>query len=562
MSIRWKNRIGFSIIVICMFAIFTYQYNASSNQLSTMKEIKERTLQSTLLADNMKLSVVQVQQWLTDIGVTRAQDGMDDGFNQAAKYVSQFQADVQHFKQLHPELSSKLDEIEGSFKKFYEMGQLMAHDYIDKGTEAGNQTMGSFDQASEQINKQMDDIRSQQLDRIQQEMNAVEQANRSHQSVLFILLLATVLIAITTAVVLTRSIARSMKQLNESARVIADGDLRHPIIRTTNDEMGQLAKSFEKMRVDLSQLISHVQSATDMVADSSEQLQQSVLQTTDATNQYSESMHRIAEGAEIQMRASAESARAVEEMAQGIARIAATSAEVADSALHTEKSASGGDELIRQAEQQIVAVHEANRNASYTVEQLSKQSAEIQQMVNVMTTIAAHIQLLALNASIEAAQAGEHGKGFAVVASEVRKLADQSKHAAGQIASLVGQVNEKMDAAVEAMEESTREVLLGQEAVLHTRQSFHSITQSTEQVASQIQDVSASTEELSAGSEEVAAALSQLSDLAQHAFHESELLSSASQVTSTAMEDMNRSVTRLNGLAGELQASVRHFKLS
>jgi len=97
---------------------------------------------------------------------------------------------------------------------------------------------------------------------------------------------------------------------------------------------------------------------------------------------------------------------------------------------------------------------------------------------------------------------------------------------------------------------------------MHTRQSFHSITQSTEQVALQIQDVSASTEELSAGSEEVAAALSQLSDLAQHAFHESELLSSASQVTSTAMEDMNRSVTRLNGLAGELQAAVRHFKLS
>ncbi|MCM3289524.1 methyl-accepting chemotaxis protein [Paenibacillus sp. MER 180] len=562
MSIRWKNRIGFSIIVICMFAIFTYQYNASSNQLSTMKEIKERTLQSTLLADNMKLSVVQVQQWLTDIGVTRAQDGMDDGFNQAAKYVSQFQADVQHFKQLHPELSGKLDEIEGSFKKFYEMGQLMAHDYIDKGTEAGNQTMGSFDQASEQINKQMDDIRSQQLDRIQQAMDAVEQANRSHQSVLFTLLIATVLIAVTTAVVLTRSIALSMKQLNESARVIADGDLRHPIIRTTNDEMGQLAKSFEKMRVDLSQLISHVQSATDMVADSSEQLQQSVLQTTDATNQYSVSLQRIAGGADVQMRASAESARAVEEMAQGIARIAATSAEVADSALYTEKSASRGDELIRQAEQQIAAVHEANRNASYTVEQLSKQSAEIQQMVNVMTTIAAQIQLLALNASIEAAQAGEHGKGFAVVVSEVRKLADQSKHAAGQIASLVGQVNEKMDAAVEAMEESTREVLLGQEAVLHARQSFHSITQSTEQVALQIQDVSSSTEELSAGSEEVAAALSQLSDLAQHAFQESELLSSASQVTSTAMEDMNRSVTRLNGLAGELQASVRHFKLS
>lgn len=535
---------------------------ASSNQLSTMKEIKERTLQSTLLADNMKLSVVQVQQWLTDIGVTRAQDGMDDGFNQAAKYVSQFQADVQHFKQLHPELSSKFDEIEGSFKKFYEMGQQMAHDYIDKGTEAGNQTMGSFDQASEQINKQMDDIRSQQLNRIQQAMDAVEQANSSHQTVLFTLLLATVLIAVTTAVVLTRSIARSMKQLNESARVIADGDLRHPIIRTANDEMGQLANSFEKMRVDLSQIISHVQSATDMVADSSEQLQQSVLQTTDATNQYSVSLQRIAGGADVQMRASAESARAVEEMAQGIARIAATSAEVADSALHTEKSASGGDELIRQAEQQIVAVHEANRNASYTVEQLSKQSAEIQQMVNVMTTIAAQIQLLALNASIEAAQAGEHGKGFAVVASEVRKLSDQSKQAAGHIASLVGQVNEKMDAAVEAMEESTREVLLGQEAVLHARQSFQSITQSTEQVASQIQDVSASTEELLAGSEEVAAALSQLSDLAQHAFHESELLSSASQVTSTAMEDMNRSVTRLNGLAGELQAAVRHFKLS
>ncbi|NOJ69279.1 methyl-accepting chemotaxis protein [Paenibacillus alvei] len=561
MSIRLKNRIGFSIIVICMIFIFMYQYMASSNQLSEVKEIKERTLQSTLLADNMKLSVVQVQQWLTDIGVTRGKDGMDDGFTQAAHYASQFQADVQRFKQIHTELSGKLDEIEKAFKTFYKMGQQMAHDYMDKGTDAGNRTMGAFDQASEQINREMDQIREQQLNRIQQEMIKVEQTNRSHQSVLFILLLVAILIATATAFVLTRSISRSMKQLNESARVIADGDLRTPIPCTTNDEMGQLARSFEKMRVDLSQLISHVQTATDMVADSSEKLRHSVKQTTEATNQHAASIQRIASGAEIQMRASAESARAVEEMAQGVARIAETSAVVSDSALHTEKSASDGDELIRQADRQIMEVSEANRKASHTVEVLSQQSDDIGQMVQVMAAIAAQIHLLALNASIEAAQAGEHGRGFAIVAAEVRKLADQSSQAAGQIASLVNEISENMAASVEAMGQSTREVQLGQEAMQHTRESFQRITQLTEQVASQIQEVSASTEELSAGSEEVAASLSQLTDIAQHACNESEVLSSSSQFTLSAMDDMNRSVSRLNELANELQASVRHFRL-
>ncbi|WP_420897082.1 methyl-accepting chemotaxis protein [Neomoorella thermoacetica] len=192
---------------------------------------------------------------------------------------------------------------------------------------------------------------------------------------------------------------------------------------------------------------------------------------------------------------------------------------------------------------------------------LQRQSQTIGQIVDLIAAIADQTNLLALNAAIEAARAGEQGRGFAVVAEEVRKLAEQSRTAAGEIGGLIQGVKADMERAALAMNKGARAVNEGNNIIAAGDVTFRKIREAVEEVARQVQEVSASTEEMARGSEEMVNSMAAINQASQQVAETAQKVAASTEEHSTATEEIAATAASLAGLGQELQASVARFKV-
>ncbi|MGG3921768.1 methyl-accepting chemotaxis protein, partial [Geobacillus thermodenitrificans] len=203
-----------------------------------------------------------------------------------------------------------------------------------------------------------------------------------------------------------------------------------------------------------------------------------------------------------------------------------------------------------------------------TVEQLAevikglgRRSEQIGSIIEAIRNIAAQTNLLALNAAIEAARAGEHGRGFAVVADEVRKLAEQSAESARQIAELIAAIQEETAHAVQSMESVVNEVTAGTGVIRTSGETFSQIRAAVDEVAKQIRDVSASVSEMAASSEQIVRSVQLVADVAESTSAGTQEVSAATEEQLASMEEISASAASLSKMADDLQAIVRKFSL-
>jgi twitching motility protein PilJ len=328
------------------------------------------------------------------------------------------------------------------------------------------------------------------------------------------------------------SMQNSIVKLLEEVAGVGDGDLTKEA-EVTADAMGAVADSFNYMIVQLRDIIGNVQKATRQVTSSANEIYGSAQTLTNSSEH--QSMQIVNTSA------------AVDEMAVSIQQVsenAGVSANVANQALATAKT---GNEAVRNTIAGMDRIRDQVQETAKRIKRLGESSQEIGQIIQLIDDIADRTSILALNASIQAAMAGEAGRGFAVVAEEVERLADRSTDATKKISNLVKTIQTETNEAVSAMEKGIQEVVEGSKLAGQAGQSLHEIESVSNKLADLIQSISLAAKQQARASEGVAKSMSEISEITQS--------------TAAGTKQAATQVNGLSRLAQDLRNSVSRFKL-
>lgn len=381
---------------------------------------------------------------------------------------------------------------------------------------------------------------------------------------IFLTMVITIVVSLLVGSIVTYlvilSITRPLKLLRDASDKISKGDLTERVSLDSKDELGQLGNHFNHMSESLQSVLHQVKERVDHLAVASEQLMASSQETAKATEHISGTVHEIALGSE-------EEAKNVESMSATIADMSGTLQEIAQhthstsaSMAQTSAIASKGNETIRTAVQQMNFIQGSVDELANIIKHLNESVDQVGNFAGLITDISSQTNLLALNAAIEAARAGEHGRGFAVVADEVRKLAEQSAQSAGSVTELIEMIRNKMETALRSMEGSRREVAKGMEVVGDAGASFTQIYQSIGEVSQEIHEVSASVQQITANTEHVVRAIRSVTETVEQVSEGITEVSASTEEQLASMEEVAATASSLAKMAEELEEIVKQFK--
>ncbi len=346
--------------------------------------------------------------------------------------------------------------------------------------------------------------------------------------------IVSLVIGIIAAMMITRSITKPIAELVVHNRRLAEGDLTVDISDLGVDEIGQLAKSSRHVVDSIKQMLS-------MVADTSSQV-------ASASHQLETSSRHIAAGAEEVASQTGTIATSSEEMAATSNDIARNCGMAAERSRQSSASATRGGVVVQETIAGMVRIAERVKQSAQTVESLGTRSEQIGQIVGTIEDIADQTNLLALNAAIEAARAGEQGRGFAVVADEVRALAERTTKATREISEMIAAIQKETMAAVHAMNEGVVEVEKGAATSEKSSEALEEILQLIDEVTMQISQIAAAAEEQTATTNEITKNVQQVTDIVEE--------------TARGAHDTASASSQLASNAKILQDLVGRFKLS
>ena len=372
-----------------------------------------------------------------------------------------------------------------------------------------------------------------------------------------------IVVGILIATVTIRSISKPINKMNARLREIAEGegDLTQTIELSTKDELGEMAYSFNKMISKLRELITQVGYNAEQVASASEQLTASSEETTRATEQIATTVQEVAMDTTKQVENMTETSRTVNSISSSVDKIACSSEVVVTTTVQASEKAVEGNKAVATVVTQMNNINNTVNELSEMVKRLGERSSQIGKIVEAITGIAQQTNLLALNAAIEAARAGEHGRGFAVVADEVRKLAEQSARSAQEITQLITAIQVDTNNTVITMEDTTTQVAEGISFVHDAGKSFEQIQQAVNEVTSQIQEVIAAVQEMSVGTNHLVQSVDLTAETLDLTTSGTQSMSAATEEQLAAMEEITASSSALSKMAEDLKELVGRFKV-
>lgn len=487
------------------------------------------------------------------------------GMEEKAKDIEGYFAEIEKLPTIKSSDLEALNKIKENLKLYTEAN----HDMVEakvKGEEEQAITLHMEDQRNirkELVDPSIETLITNVEKRIKEEKTSLAKKQNFNTIILTTIFLFTCIVGIITAFLIIRSIIKPLQLMNSRLKEISEGegDLTQHIAVSTKDELGEMATSFNLMIDKLRELVRQVAINAEQVAAASQQLSASSEETTRATEQIASNLQEVAVGTDRQVKSVKETSNTIMALSTSVGQISSSSEIVNNTTILASEKANEGNTVVTTVVSQMNDINDTVKNLSERVITLGARSREINKIIGAITGIAEQTNLLALNAAIEAARAGEHGKGFAVVADEVRKLAEQSAVSAQQISQLITTIQSDTEQTVLSMEDTTTKVADGIKLVHDAGSTFQQIQQAVLEVSSQIQEVTAAVQELSSGSEQIVQSVSLIAEASDVAAAGTQSMSAATEEQLAAMEEIAASSSSLSKMAEELQEIVGKFKV-
>ncbi|WP_130472696.1 bacteriohemerythrin, partial [Candidatus Magnetaquicoccus inordinatus] len=619
-----------------------WSWYASDDIAKRTEKVRNEAQVYAILAMELRQEVIRTQQWLHDISSTRALDGLNDGFRRAEESASHFKERIRKFEEYFSNNNNTTDlqrvrDINNRFEQFYVSGRKMTEAYVAQGPSGGNPMMAGFDREAERLEAALEPFVSQQL---QQAEQLLQEVGRSSTTVARGTLIFAVfgLLACAAMVWFLSRVEHKVRKVLATIQQVVQGDLTVRINTTdSRSEIGLIAQSIDRTITMMERLMrmigmhagSVTASATELlrireqvesdagttfqvVADvtmankelgeavntvkvSIDQMSENVGLISDAATKVSNDVVTIAASVEQASANITTMASAAEEMTANISGINNNLYQVDHAvqdiagSLHEMNDALGGVRMrCQEANHVSEQANEKARAARSVMGNLGMAAREIGQVVELINNIAEQTNILALNASIEAAGAGEAGKGFAVVANEVKELARQTAQATQVIADKIVEIQSVVNDAVDTNREigeaiaqintANREITASVDEQNSTvrviSNNMNSVAQAAAEVTNNARELNAaavevarSAAEAAQGTSEVANSASRVADLARQMAGESyRAMTFAQSVTQSAQVSQSVSATvqakmeQASHTTHLMQGSARHFQ--
>ncbi len=483
-------------------------------------------------AHELKLSVVQVQQWLTDISATRGRDGLNDGFDEAENNARQFRILVDELIALDSENTGRYQAMLPVFNAYYDVGKQMARAYINEGPTGGNQMMSQFDQVAAKMMEKVDDF----LVGITEEtMTALSVQQDLAASAVRFIAIGTLIVLLGIGfvyLIISRALACLPKVVAELQRV-ADGDLTSTIDVTRQDEIGDLMRGLHSMQKRLQEIISQITGTTTQLSAAAEEMSVVTRQTSSTIQQQQSETGQVA--------------TAMNEMIATVQEVARNIADTVHATHEANSETTGGGKVVEQAIKIIQQLADQIETASKVIHQVEQDSDSISSVLEVIKSIAEQTNLLALNAAIEAARAGEQGRGFAVVADEVRTLASRTQKSTEEINQMIDKLQSGSRQAVKVMSQSQEQTRSAVEQASAAGATLATIASTVGRINDMSIHIASAVEEQSAASEEISRNIVKINDMSTE---------TATGATQTAQASQDLAV-----MAAQLQGLVERFRV-
>ena len=468
--------------------------------------------------------------------------GLGKSTSTPAEVNSSIKEHAEHFREvladnlklpLDASIKASLEKIKPSLDTYISAGERIVALALEN-PEAARGELQTFNAAFSQLEDQMAALSELIENHTQLTSTGTRQTISNANWTLIIVLGASLLLLLAQGRWVTLSIMGPLRTASRIALSIAHGNLSEPIVEPKNqDEASALIRSLATMQRDLRGMIEVVRSNAHGVNGMSERL--------------SQGCHEVAGSSQQQSVAASTMAAAASEMTASIEEITRHAQRALDMASQAETLAKDGGRVIHQVVSDMDGIARSAQQSAQVIRTLDKESEAIYSIIQVIKGIADQTNLLALNAAIEAARAGEQGRGFAVVADEVRSLAGRTSASTQEIASMVGSIQQNTREAVISMEEGVTQVDKGMAVTAEVERAIREILQATLSTTELVNDISRTISEQSLASNEIA--------------HQVERIAGMSESNSRVIGETASTTDELSSLAGKLSQSVDRFRL-
>ncbi|MCX8111190.1 MAG: methyl-accepting chemotaxis protein [Syntrophorhabdaceae bacterium] len=370
-----------------------------------------------------------------------------------------------------------------------------------------------------------------------EKINRLLSFSRTILMVIIIVGLISIFIGIFMSIKITKSIKAPVEKAAEQLELMSKGDFTFSISQNAikrGDELGVIARAMDALNTNLKNVFNEIITSVHSLTSSATQL-----------SSIAEEMSRTAESSSSRANSVA---TASEEMSQTVVDVAKNTASIAESAKKAVETAQQGNIIVEKSVSEVKVIDVTVNESAKFVKSLGERSVHIGEIVSVINDIADQTNLLALNAAIEAARAGEQGRGFAVVADEVRKLAERTAQATSEIEDMIKAIQNEVTKAVDIMDSATTKVQSGVELTMQAGDALKAIVKSSDELQLMVQQIASATEEMSATSEQIS---KEIVDIAN-----------ASRDTTASSQETAQAAVSLSRIATKLDETVRFFRLS